>query len=77
MSLEYIRKTYGVPAFRGRTISFQGCLGEIVGADCMYLKIKLDERPLEILRVHPTWMIDYYMIRAADNQLRGNDAKSR
>jgi len=62
--LEYIRKTYGVPAEIGRSILFNGSAGEIVGAQGARLKIRLDERPLETLLVHPTWMIDYYLMGA-------------
>jgi len=60
--LEYIRKTYGVPAEIGRSISFNGSAGEIVGTQGARLKIRLDERPLETLLVHPVWMMDYYLM---------------
>ena len=61
--LEYIRKIYGVPAHIGRTISFQGNIGEITGTNGCRLKIRLDERPYGDLIVHPLWMMDYYVIQ--------------
>lgn len=58
MSLEYIRKTYGVPAQFGGRVVYTGNgreqLGTITGVDMAHLLIKLDDdtRPR---RFHPTW----------------------
>ena len=56
---EYIRKTYGVDAYAGKEIRFDGSLGVIKGARGNYLEILLDKRPLEELLVHPTWEMEY------------------
>lgn len=63
MSLEYIRKTYGVPARRGQRVRYapEGCKpreGVIVGSRGAHLRIRIgeDKRPG---RYHPTWAIEY------------------
>lgn len=62
MSMEYIRKTYGVPAKRGAKIEINSdgiyWAGTIVGARGGYLRVRVPgcER---ILTMHPTWRIFY------------------
>ena len=56
MSMEYIRKTYKVPAKRGMKILFRGKPAEIVGASGPHLRIKLDGM---IVPIHPTWEVEY------------------
>ena len=64
MSMEYIRKTYGVPAKRGGEITFKKCQhvspvrGCIVGSRGQYLRVRLAGH-LQIVSLHPTWMIEY------------------
>ena len=65
---EYIRKTYGVDAYAGKEIRFGGSIGVIKGAHGNYLKILLDERPLEELLVHPTWEMEYLNDTIKSNQ---------
>lgn len=49
MSLEYTRRFYGVPAYRGRWLEFQGVRMRITGADsCGRLRV----RPVGIKRVY-------------------------
>jgi hypothetical protein len=62
MSLEYIRKSYGVPAWRGARIEYTGNgraePGTISGARGAYLRIRFDSgRKLGLY--HPTWEIRY------------------
>jgi len=65
MSLDYIRKTYGVPAKRGGRIVYNGDAnrpgqkGTIVGARNQYLRIRLDDHPGVVSSFHPTWEITY------------------
>lgn len=66
MSLEYIRKTYSVPAYRGGRILFDHgdgggkCKGTITGSRGQYLTVRLDHsersRPITL---HPTWNVEY------------------
>jgi hypothetical protein len=59
MSLDYIRKTYSVPAFRGRRIRYRsGPEGVITGSNGAYLRVKLDGDNHPGL-FHPTWKIEY------------------
>ncbi len=63
MSLEYIRKTYRVPAKRGMPVCYTAghgevMFGKITGSYGAYLRIRFDgqRRPL---RCHPTWQMEY------------------
>lgn len=57
MSMEYIRKTYGVPAKRGGRIRYGTALcapiGTIVGSRGQYLRVRMDAGGLT-LTLHPT-----------------------
>ena len=58
MSMKYIRDTYGVNAFRGAPIVFDGKPGRIVCAKGQYLRVMIDgERQSRL--VHPTWHMHY------------------
>jgi hypothetical protein len=62
MSLDYIRKTYGVPAKRGARVEYSGgkspLFGTITGSRSAYIRVRLDgdktSKPF-----HPTWEIRY------------------
>lgn len=58
MSMEYIRRYYGVPAKRGMTITFQGEPCVIVGSQGAHLRVRVSwrKRPVPI---HPTWEVVY------------------
>ncbi len=57
MSLDYIRRFYGVPAKRGGRIRFQGRGATIIGANSQYLRVRLDDGTRALL--HPTWEVEY------------------
>ena len=61
MSMDYIRKAYGVPAKRGGRIRYTGKdnpeLGTIVWAST-HLHVRMDSTKM-ILIFHPTWQIEY------------------
>lgn len=57
MSMEYIRKTYKVPAKRGGRIRFQGREGVIVGARDARLRARF--HGIGIVALHPAWEIEY------------------
>lgn len=67
MSLEYIRKTYGVPAKRGGRIRFDDSFGtiwegRITSAKGAYLRMAPDDRipgSKKRLILHPVWNIEY------------------
>jgi hypothetical protein len=71
MSLSYIRKTYSVPAYRGRRIRFTDCDGSIF--DCTiksssghYLSVLVDDRIEGYrgrMKLHPTWNVEYFDAR--------------
>lgn len=64
MSMDYIRKTYGVPARRGGKVRFRPtdggvpCLGVIVGSRSAHLRVKFDGMR-HSMSVHPTWQLEY------------------
>ena len=57
--MDYIRKTYNVPAKQGGVIEYQGKIGRILGASGGYLRIKLDGEK-RVGLYHPTYNITYY-----------------
>ena len=57
MSMEYIRKTYNVPAKRGMRIRFCGRYGVIVGSLGARLRARVDG--MGIVSLHPTWEMLY------------------
>jgi hypothetical protein len=62
MSMDYIRRTYGVPAKRGAIITYTGNTtpqtGRIVGSTHGLLRVRFDGRRA-ICSLHPTWMVEY------------------
>lgn len=56
--LEYIRKTYNVPAKIGGRIKYKSRPGTIVGVRGPHLRIGLDGEDV-IRSYHPTWEIEY------------------
>ena len=66
MSLEYIRRTYGVPAKRGSRVRVDwyppepAREGTITGSRQAHLRIRLDGEK-HSRTVHPTWRIEYLL----------------
>ena len=62
MSMEYIRKTYGVPAKRGGRVEYNANGGKIGGtirsARGPYIYVQLDGDSFTI-PLHPTWQLRY------------------
>jgi hypothetical protein len=62
MSMDYIRRTYGVPAKRGGRVAFtaaeKAVKGTIVSSRQEYLRVRWDESGLT-QTMHPTWMLVY------------------
>lgn len=63
MSLEYIRKFYGVPATRGAKVRYKSSQfgfkeGTIVGSRDAYVLVRLDGHK-KSRSFHPTWNIEY------------------
>lgn len=56
MSMEWIRRNYGVPAKRGGRVRFFGMLGTITSAS-HHLRVHLDDGRRVLL--HPTWRVEY------------------
>jgi len=54
--MDYIRRTYGVPAKVGGKVMFEGRPGVIVGSHGPYLKIRIDGH---VRNYHPTWHLVY------------------
>ena len=57
-AMEYIRKTYGVPAKRGGRVELRGVSATIKSAQGGRLRI-LKDGEKHIVIVHPTWEIKY------------------
>ena len=65
MSMEYIRKTYGVPAKRGARIEFTDTYGKvhegrIVGSRGMYLRVDIQTIRGGTVTLHPTSDVRYF-----------------
>ena len=63
MSMEYIRRYYGVPAKRGGRVTYTGgakktVQGTIVASRGQYLRVRWDEGD-QVKTMHPTWMLVY------------------
>jgi hypothetical protein len=62
MSMDYIRRTYRVPAKRGGRVEYNGEghseHGTITGADGHYLRVRLDGFR-HAANFHPTWRMRY------------------
>lgn len=62
MSLEYIRKTYGVPAKRLARVEYTGGqeprTGTITGASGGSLRVRMDGHR-HSAKYHPTWCLTY------------------
>ena len=56
MTMEWVRRNYGVPAKRGGRVLFSGLPGRILSAT-HYLRVRLDTGERVIL--HPTWRVEY------------------
>lgn len=60
MSLEFIRKSYGVPAEIGRAVVCSGEPGVIVGFNSAHIEVLLDKhKPGTTGYYHPTWEVVY------------------
>lgn len=60
MSLEAIRRRYGVPATRGRRVKFEGRVAIITSAEGYYLRMKfLGADKTHGAPFHPLWHIDW------------------
>lgn len=73
MSIEYIRKTYGVPAKRGGRVEYTGDgereLGTIRSARGSHLNIQLDGVN-HTMPFHPTWELRYIAAAAEGGERR-------
>ena len=64
MSMDKIRRYYGVPAKRGARVRYTGEgadkpeFGTITGTNGAHLRIRLDGQKISYL-FHPTWQIEY------------------
>ncbi len=71
--MEYIRKTYGVPAKRGGRVEYSGDgeieAGTITGANGHYLRVRLDGEK-QSGNFHPKWKMKYLAPRKDSNEHR-------
>jgi hypothetical protein len=62
MGIAWIRKSYGVPAYRGGRVEYTGgkgsVFGTIAGANGQYLSVRFDGRKRPAI-LHPTWNVRY------------------
>lgn len=77
MSIDYIRRYYGVPAKKGGRVEYTGgakpVLGTICGADGAHLTIRLDGMK-HTMPYHPTWKLRYLEEGVAIPQAQVGDA---
>lgn len=66
MSMDYIRRIYGVPAKRGMRVAYTGSemlgrtLGTIVGSRGACLRVQMDDGHRKSpITMHPTWQLEY------------------
>lgn len=64
MSMDYIRRYYGVPAKRGGRVIANGKPGVIVGAQGQYLRVRIDGEKA-VGNWHPDWNMIYLHQEAA------------
>ena len=63
MSLEWIRRQYGVPARRGQAVRYTGgskpIAGVITGSNATgaYIRVRMENG--NVCNFHPTWEIEY------------------
>lgn len=63
--MDYIRRSYGVPAKRGARVTWWGCTiehklhGTIVGARDQYLRVRFDDEA-GTRTLHPTFLLAYH-----------------
>lgn len=61
MSVEYIRRYYGMPWLRrGVRVTVDGEAGMVVGTRGPWIRIRLDAAPTVTVVAHPTWRTVYY-----------------
>jgi len=72
VSIEWIRKNYGVPAKRGMRVEYTGDgkpeLGTICGARGAHLSIRMDSVK-HAMPFHPTWKLRYLDAERPDDTL--------
>ena len=75
MSMAYVRRFYGVPAIRGRRVSYLGREGRITSADHR-LRVKFDGDSFTSI-IHPTEeglvYLDGYISDATDREVGSPD----
>ena len=67
MSMDYIRRAYGVPAKRGGRVRYYGAgideFGVIVSARNGRIRVRLDRKTVRgqavVFNLHPTWALEY------------------
>lgn len=74
MSLDYIRRTYAVPAVRGGRVRYTGGSGKregtIIGASGAHRTIRLDGDK-HGMPFHPTWELEYLGNAGSDREGAG------
>ena len=61
--MESVRRFYGVPAYRGREVTFNGyetpMRGRIISSTGSHLYLRLENGKRRFGPLHPTWQMDY------------------
>jgi hypothetical protein len=73
MSMEYIRRTYGVPAKKGVQVEYfasdgERMVGTIVGTKGAYLRVRFGKGRRNIQTFHPTYNLKYLTNPPHDTQ---------
>lgn len=61
MSMDSIRRRYGVPAKRGMAVTVDGQPATITGSSrtAEHLMVRFDDEPRRTHPIHPTWRVEY------------------
>lgn len=61
MSMDSIRRRYGVPAKRGMAVIVDGQPATITGSSrtAEHLMVRFDDDPRRTHPIHPTWRVEY------------------
>lgn len=59
LSLDYVRRYYGVPARRGMRVTCDGKPGTLTTGDGAHIRVRLDGEK-HSGNYHPTWRVTYH-----------------
>lgn len=79
MSMDSIRRRYGVPAKRGMAVTVDGQPATITGSSrtAEHLMVRFDDEPRRTHPIHPTWRVEYGRKDRSGGKPKGSARPSR